>query len=456
MPVIVKDRVWESINYEPHPDQKEIHDSLIRNRLVAGGRRFGKSQIGGHEFVPEAVKTYSMLQELEDKGKQRIFWIGGPDYSDTEKEFRVVYNDLKKLEMPFDKPGTYNAPWAGDMRISLWDGRFLIETKSAKYPDSFDGEGLAGAMLVEAAKLHEYIFEKYIRPALSDERGWSFLSSTPEGKNWFYKYWRRGQDPTYTEWASWRKPSWKNIITYPGGRRDPEILSMEHDMSKERFGQQIAADFTDFVGRVFKDFDEEIHVKDVKYDPDLPLIGACDYGWQNPFVWLAIQYDVWANVYVIGEYREVHKDIEDVARDLVNWPLASDARRFFPDPSEPGDTNVLMRHLRIPAMPNTGGELKWRLEAIRKGLKLQPEDAPYERRQPKLYIDRKCKGLIRDMLDYRYAESKEESVRANPEEPLDKDNDGPEALGRFYIGHFGSPALPGRGNAKIRKAVIHS
>ena len=82
------------------------------------------------------------------------------------------------------------------MRISLWDGTFIVAAKSAQYPERLVGEGLNGVILSEEAKLKDKIWPKYIRPTLADYNGWSFHSSTPEGKNWFYDLWQTGQDQT--------------------------------------------------------------------------------------------------------------------------------------------------------------------------------------------------------------------------------------------------------------------
>lgn len=466
MPAVVKDIVWEHAEYVPHEGQRTIHASLARNRVAACGRRFGKSTVGGLELVPEAIKTYSLRSKLEQAGKSRIFWIVGPDYSDDEKEWRHFYNALRRMEMPFDKPGTYNDPMHGNMHVSLWGGLFQVHGKSGMHPEGLDGEGLSGVELVEAAKLKPFIWYKYLRPSLADERGWSLMTSTPEGRNWFYTEWQKGQDPSRPTWESWRMPSWLNLNVYPGGREDQEIIEMQADMTEERFNQEIAADFSEYVGAVFKDFDEQVHVGDFEYRPDLPLYAATDYGWSNPFVWLGIQIDAFDNVFVIGEYRVTHRDINDISRDLQQIPWARNASLLFPEPAEPDTTAVLEKALHVKVSTNTGGDLKVRLDLIREHLKYDPETEghPDEIRKPKLFIDRRCigsplgdGGLVREMQDYRYPKTKEESQKAEPERPLDKDDHGPEALGRFFRGYFGAPTDPGpKGRARVRKAVIRS
>lgn len=455
---------WEPLDYAPHNGQVQVHDSNARHRVVCAGRRTGKSTLGGHELTTEALMTYAKADELRERGARREFWIVGPEYSDAEKEFRVLWNDSQRLQLPLDKPGSYNNPQSGEMILSLWKGTFLVHAKSAKYPGTLVGEGLSGVIMAEAAKLKPSVWVKYIRPTLADFRGWSLHTSTPEGRNWFYESWRRGQDPAFADWASWRMPSWVNNIVFPEGRDDPEILDMAADMSEEKFKQEIGAEFTEYVGRVFKDFDEEYHVTDLAYNPKLPLYLAIDYGWTNPFVCLAVQVDVFDNVYVIGEYRVSHRDTEDIAKDLLSWRggLVNQAVKFYPDPAQPSDSALLKKHLKLPYTTNTGGPLKTRLEYIRKGLKIGPEHAPESAQHPKLYIDRSCVGmplgdggLIREMSDYRYPETKDERVGHEPEEPLKKDDHGPEALGRFYRGHYGDPASTGKGDrARVSKAKV--
>lgn len=460
----VKDKVWDSVNYQPHKVQHLIHNSRARHRLASAGRRFGKSQIGGHELTIEALRTYSMRQMLEEQSKRREFWIVGPEYTDSEKEFRVFWDDLKRLDVPMDKPGSYNNPESGEMVVSLWNRRFICHAKSAKYPSTLVGEGLSGVVMAEAAKLKELVWTKYIRPTLADFRGWSLWLSTPEGKNWFHDLYRLGQDPAMTSWESWRVPSWANTIVFPDGEQDAEIIALKGEMSDERFNQEIGALFTDFVGRVFKSFEEETHVKDIPYDPRWPLYACCDYGWTNPFVWLLFQVDVWDNVYIIGEYRTSQTDTNDIARDLASWRggLSTKAVRFYPDPASPGDSAILSKALKVPYQDHgTGGELRHRLEYIRQWLRPIPEHVPEEERVPKLLIDRTCVGLplddgglIREMQDYRFPDRKAEQNKAAPEEPLKKDDHGPEALGRGFLGLFGNLEDEGRSHARVSKARV--
>lgn len=495
--------VLDKIGWDPHPGQLLIAESTARHRVASCGRRFGKSDLGGHELVPEALYTYTQRQRLKKEMKRREFWIVGPEYSDAEKEFRVAYNELSRLEVPFDKPGTYNDPIGGNMHISLWDGAFQIHAKSAKYPDTLVGEGLSGAIMAEAAKLKPSVWVKYIRPTLSDFKGWSLHTSTPEGKNHFYDLYKLGQDPGNPDWASWRMPAWVNPYVYRNPTKrahvrylqklmkdelrnlkleddslteqadiqaalaaeavgrlkalvirhgldiDDEILDLLSSTSAEAFNQEIGAEFTSFTGRVFKDFDEEIHVGDLPYNPKWPTFACADYGFRNPNVWLVIQIGPWGEINIIRELYQRELTINEFADEIKLRGLHQGVLAFYPDPSDPGNSNVLSDAIKVPWRGGTGGELKYRLDAIRLALKENPLHVPrgHADRRPQMMWDRSCTMSIYEMNEYRYPDEKEFNSVPGQENPQKKDDHSPEALGRFMAGHFSTPqedAGPGR------------
>jgi len=476
--------------------QEEILRDRTRNKVVAAGRRAGKSQMGGHRLVPEAFRAWTEMDLLARLGVRREYWIVGPEYSDAEKEFRVIYNALERLNFLFDHPGTYNNPESGQMQISLFDRRFIITAKSAKYPQTLVGEGLSGVVFSEAAKLKPSVWIKYVRPTLADFNGWAQFGSTPEGKNWFYDLWMIGQDPDRADWASWRAPAWVNPYVYPGGVNEdllkllsehhrhgrldqakralaelgkmirgddgvlapsgihPEIWAMWLDMSPEMFNQEISALFTEYVGRVFKDFDEEIHVNSDGFRASWETWACADYGFTNPFVWLIVQVSPdHQRFHVVDEIYERGRTTEEMAEIIKSRGMNPvTLRGFYPDPAEPDRTRRLEQLLKVRSVSPGALELNDRLEWFRRKLKpgsssiqmghqgypvMQDMSAP-----PALTVHRQCVNVIREFNDYRYPETAEkasERGRNAPEHPLKKDDHTPEALGRLFSGMLGSP-----------------
>jgi len=484
--VLLKSALYQEADWKPHEAQELVLRSSARNKIVAAGRRFGKSELGAYDrLLPEAFLTYRNRAAIEASGKRWEYWIVGPEYTDGEKEFRKLYNAMRRLELPFDDKrgaaegiGTRYNVESGDMSISLWGGLYYVVVKSAKYPATLVGEGLRGVVLSEAAKLKASVYDKYIRPTLADYRGWMLATSTPEGKNWFYDFWQRGQDPNRPTWDSWKLPAWKNPYVYPDGgswetigrirqlikegiwdigmlpdlKIDEEILDMLLDLTEERFAQEIGADFAEYVGRVFKRWDEEWHVADLQFDPN-PRVFTCaatDYGFTNPNVWLLIQVDQWDNVKVLREYYERNRTIEEMASDIKERGLCPPAcRTLYPDPEDPGSSKYLAKHLKLRVAGGTGGLIRDRIDLIRMGLKLRHPQLPYGHSDnyPRLLVDRSCVNLIREMEAYRYPDNKREQDRNAPENPLKKDDHTPESLGRFYMGHYGVGSLTKRETA---------
>jgi hypothetical protein len=459
-----KTKLWAELNYRPNIAQDKVHRSRARHRVNCAGRRTGKSVSGGRELMPWAITARAMKPVLDELGIRAEYWIVGPNYTDSEKEFRVFYNDCRRKGFPFDKPGTYYDP-KGNMSVSLWEGAFILHAKSGAHPESLVGEGLHGVIMSEAAKLKESVWQRFIRPTLADFVGESVWNTTPEGKNWFYDIYRSGQDPKQTEWESWRHPSWVNTHVFRKNTTqddvnamkamllrsdmdpdqlerlnvDPEIVAMAVDLTPEAFAQEVEASFAEHVGRVFKGWDEDKHVADLPYNPAWPLDIATDYGYTDPNVALFIQPGPHGEVNVIAEYYRTHRTDSEFAQDVLNdtrlnW-LVRQARCIYPDPADPGATETISQAWKVPALGGTGGELKPRLEAIEKLLKHRNPHLPWyhEERVPWLRFDRTCVMSRYEMEAYRWPD-KRTGKTTGPQQPLDKDNHVPEALGRFMAG----------------------
>ncbi len=461
---ISKAAVWAELNYRPNSAQEKVHGSRARHRVNVAGRRTGKSVSGGRELMPWCLATRDMKPMLDNIGVRAEYWIVGPNYTDSEKEFRVFFNDCRRKGMPFDKPGTYYDP-KGNMSVSLWGGSFILHAKSGAHPESLVGEGLHGVIMSEAAKLKESVWQRFIRPTLADFVGESVWNTTPEGKNWFYDIYQAGQgkDP---EWQSWRHPSWVNTHVFRKRTTredvqvmkqilersdydpeelmllnvDPEIIAMARDLTSEAFAQEVEASFSEHVGRVFKAWDEDYHVADLPHKPEWPLFVATDYGYTAPNVALFIQPGPFGECNVIAEYYRTHRTDAEFAEDVLKDPRLSTLLRYakgiFPDPADPGATRTISEAWKLPVLGGTGGELKKRRKGIEKKLEYRNPHLPWghPERVPWLRFDRTCKYSRYEMDAWKWPE-KRRNASKGPENPEDKDNHVPEALGRFFAGY---------------------
>jgi hypothetical protein len=486
--------------FDPHKGQCKVCESEARFKALCAGRRFGKSRLGGNELIPEAFITRGMANQLKLDGKRREFWAVGPAYSDSEKEFRVFYNQCKRLEMPFDRPGTYYSLATGDMTISLWDGAFIFSAKSTQYPDRLVGEGLSGVIMCEAARQKERIWLEMIRPTLADFGGWALFSTTPQGKNWFHKLFMKSLPSINPEWFGYRGPSWRNNYVYTTPTNDYDVKTLIHymdmnpsatafeiirelrltinyeiaqlanDLTIPAFQQEIAAEFTDFVGKVFKEFDDEIHVRRLEWESGWETVAAVDYGFANPNVWLLIQIGPWGEINVLEELYQENLAPDEFAHEILRRGLCPDeCHEFYPDPASPGDTKTmstifLRAGKRIRAKPHTGGELDNRLNLIRLALRNKmPDSAANEKRwlsdpplpdlkRPQLLFNTTCTHCHDEFSEYSYPERKEEQSTKRQNMPMKKDDHTPEALGRMLAGKYHDMATQYGGGPRISHA----
>jgi hypothetical protein len=155
---------------------------------------------------------------------------------------------------------------------------------------------------------------------------------------------------------------------------------------------------------------------------------------------LFIQTGFHGEINVIAEYYRTHRTDDEFASDVRNDSrlsyLVSKARCIYPEPADPGATATLAREWGLPVQGGTGGPLKGRRTAIEHALRFRnphlewghPERVPY------LRFDRTCTYSRYEMDNWRWPDKRKAST-TGPEEPEDKDNHVPEALGRFFAGH---------------------
>src|ERR1041385_3084290 len=85
---ISKSRLFTDVlGYYPHSGQVDLHQDRTRFKVIRCGRRWGKTMFGGHEM------TTRVLTPSPYAGGPSIGWVVGPNYTDAEKEFRIIYDD---------------------------------------------------------------------------------------------------------------------------------------------------------------------------------------------------------------------------------------------------------------------------------------------------------------------------------------------------------------------------
>lgn len=220
--------------YEPHSTTAyDIHQSNSRFRILACGRRWGKS-------VLEVVEAYEMSMDIQRKfGRPARGWLVAPTYDLAMEEWRHAQDILFNV-IDHDKTSKQKKV------IFFFDGSEL-EVKSADSKDTtLRGAGLDYAIMAEAARIPREAWEQGVRPALSDKLGRAVFGSTPKGKNWFYELYLRGLDPS-SEYQSWHLPS-NSRPSFPQSEWD----TLKSTMPEMIFKQEFEAEFLEDSSAVFR------------------------------------------------------------------------------------------------------------------------------------------------------------------------------------------------------------
>ena len=224
------------LNVELLPWQEQVWQSDARFKIVAAGRRTGKSRLAAWMLIINALQT--------EKG--HVFYV-----APTQGQARdIMWTTLLELGNPVIKSSHIN-----NLQITLING-CTISLKGADRPETMRGVSLKFLVLDEYADIKAEVFEQILRPALADQKGNALFIGTPMGRNHFYelyKYAELGDDETYQAW---------HFTSYDNPLLDPEEIDVaKKSMSSYSFRQEFMASFEALGSEIFKEewvqFDEE-------------------------------------------------------------------------------------------------------------------------------------------------------------------------------------------------------
>jgi len=224
------------LNVELLPWQTEVYSDPTRFKVVAAGRRTGKSRLAAWMLIINALQT--------DKGQ--VFYV-----APTQGQARdIMWQTLLELGNPVITGAHIN-----NLQIKLVNGA-TISLKGADRPETMRGVSLKFLVMDEYADMKPDVWEQILRPALADQKGSAMFIGTPMGRNHFYELYKMaelGDDETY---KGWHFTSYDNPILDPD-----EIDTAKKSMSSYAFRQEFMASFEARGSEMFKedwvDFGEE-------------------------------------------------------------------------------------------------------------------------------------------------------------------------------------------------------
>ena len=438
------DFLYDKIGFAPTELQKPILESRKRFTLVAGGEQAGKSMVASKYLIGRFL-------ENDEPG---LYWLVAADYERTRAEFEYLVEDfasmglLKEASKRVD-PG----------RIILADDT-RIETKSAKDPRTLAMRAPNGIIGCEASQLDLETFHR-LRGRCAPKRGWMFLGGTFEGSlGWYPQMYQAWQHSSNVEEQSFSLPSYSNQYLYPGGRQDPEILSLEKVSSDDFFMERIEGIPSPPKGMVFSEIRPDLHVQDVEYEPDIPVHLWIDPGYAEAYAVEVVQV-VNDQIRVIDEIYErdlITDEIIEIAQSKVWW---KDAKFGVIDIA--GTQHQAMAAPAEVWMEKTGiyfDSQKIKISDGTERLKAFLKTDPIEQREPRIVFNPKCNGILSEFgvqpnpfdghtRAYRWKMDRDGTIVG--ETPEDRYNHGIKAVTYGLINRYGYGYIADSKTIKVRR-----
>ena len=217
------------LNFSLLPWQQEVFKDTTRFKVIAAGRRCGKSRLAA---------TTLLIEGLRCPTGSAVLYV-----SPTMGQSRQIIWDLL-LDLGRE---VIQSSHVNNLDITLINGA-RIYVRGADRPDTLRGVSLTYAVLDEVADIKVEAWEQVIRASLSDKKGRAIFIGTPKGRNWFYDLFNLGKDGDDTDWKSWHFTTKDNPMIDP-----KEIESAKKTLSSFSFKQEYMASFDTAGSDVFKE-----------------------------------------------------------------------------------------------------------------------------------------------------------------------------------------------------------
>lgn len=276
-----------------HEKQMKVYRTRSRFKVVVAGRRWGKTQLSKISIIKYA------------RVKNRLIWYVAPSYRMAKQ---IMWPELM-TSIPRRWIKKINET---SMTITLVNNT-RIELKGADNPDSLRGVGIHFLVMDEVQDIDPEAWYKVLRPTLASTGGHVLFIGTPKAYNFLYELYSLGQKEeniTTGKWASWQFPTITSPFIPP-----EEIEAARADMDEKSFNQEFNASFETMSGRVYHPFDRKIHVKQCKFNPQLPIWVGQDFN-IDPMSSVIMQPQEDGSVHVIDEIVLFGSNTEEVCDEI--------------------------------------------------------------------------------------------------------------------------------------------
>lgn len=231
----MKNKKEVSINlYNPTPPQQKALKVLWEDQpfitLLNFGRQVGKSYLAIMECIKIALKY----------PKTRVMFLT-PTFGLSAKHIQTIQGIFE--EFPDVMPIIFKDGQKGiktkSQELHFTNGSIVL-FRSAEMGDNLRGDTVKFVVVDEAAFIPKWIIMEVIMPMLTRTQGRMLIISTPNGRNWFYDMYNRGQKPENKDQVISVRADYRDL-------NDPDvnkvIAMMKQEMTSSQFAREVLGEF---------------------------------------------------------------------------------------------------------------------------------------------------------------------------------------------------------------------
>jgi len=365
------------IIYDLSPKQYDFFESKAKFPGYGGGWGNGKTLAG-------ILKTYAFCEQDPDG----LFVVGRKNFTDlrdsTLRDFLSLYGEEGKF-------GEYKR---GEMKYVLPNGCEIL-FRHLDNLGSLTNLNLSGFWMDQAEEIPEMAFTflqgRLRRTTVKYRQG--FITFNMEGHNWIWNRWKAKKTKDPENYDLIEATTYENKAHLP-----KDYIESLEKLPDGIYNRYVKGSWEVFEGQIYEEFDEKIHViEPFNLPKNAQLFDGLDPGVKHPFAYLIAYEDKENNLYIVDEWRESNKKIDEVA----------EAIRFKRDGREMQSTVIDPSSAKIEQ--TSGENVKQQLaeqgiDAVKANndVKAGINRVKLRLKNKTLYIFNTCRKLIEEITQYQW------------------------------------------------------
>lgn len=391
-------------------NQFNIFSDTSRFAVIVCGRRFGK--------------TTTLLIKLFQKACKRPGLYGY--FAPTRKQAKLISWRILKAIIP--RHYMHGKPNESELCITLKNGS-EIRLFGMREAEGNLGIKLYGGICDEYDQMDGQKVKDVLRPAVSDTLGFIWYCGTPDST--------RGQiknlfEETKREKKAGKKPDWSTFhyTSLEGGYIPAsEIANAKEELDERTYRQNYEATFETSEGKIYYGFNFDDHVDDkAQYNPSLPIRMYWDFNVDPFIVGLAHTFDkkvegrTETDIYCFDEFKIRNSNTPEMCREILKkYKKHVNGIYIYGDASSKSrhtnsslsDYEIIKDHFSV--LPKTQLRFKDANPAVKDRTNAVNSKLKTVSGKSHVWINPKCKALIKDLLDVTRKPGTSEIDKTNPE-----------------------------------------